>query len=112
MFTGNVDHIECVELHEGDDISDFETQVNSLTEHFVNYDEILVFVDLLGGSPCTVAIKLFAENPKVKLISGMNVPVVLTATLEHEEVSAIVAQGKDSIIDVKEKLTAYEDDDD
>ncbi len=59
-------------------------------------DEILLFGDLVGGSPLTTAANIIAEKQMLEqtiMIGGMNLPLVLSAvlmkdTMDKEELAA------------------------
>ena len=65
-------------------------------------DGVLIFADMLGGTPCNQALTLV--NEKVHLIVGMNLPMILELLGMREtqpaEVSAIIENGRQAIQDV------------
>ena len=64
-------------------------------------DGVLIFADMLGGTPCNQALTLV--NEKVHLIVGMNLPMILELLGMREtqpaEVSAIIENGRQAIQD-------------
>lgn len=50
-------------------------------------DQILVLVDLAGGSPFKTAVTLKSEFPdkKIEVISGLNLPMLTSVLLEEKE---------------------------
>ena len=44
-----------------------------------NLDGILVFVDMFGGTPCNSVAKILKQYPKIDVITGVNLPMLLTA---------------------------------
>ncbi|MCG9625254.1 PTS sugar transporter subunit IIA [Vibrio mediterranei] len=49
------------------------------------YDSTLFLVDLLGGTPCNVASSFLSCNEKVQVVSGVNLPMVLNAINEKDD---------------------------
>ena len=42
-----------------------------------DFDDYLVFADLLGGTPCNVVSRLIMEGQEIELYAGMNLPMVI-----------------------------------
>lgn len=54
--------------------------------------EVLVLSDLFGATPCNVAQRLVL-GPRVRLVTGVNLPMLLRAvTYRHEPVSALAVR--------------------
>ncbi|EIV5818076.1 MULTISPECIES: PTS sugar transporter subunit IIA [Klebsiella] len=43
------------------------------------YSGILILCDMKGGSPCNVAMLLARKNERLKIITGVNIPVLVEA---------------------------------
>ena len=76
--------------------------VKTIMESVLDGDEVFVFTDMLGGS----VTQYFAPyaNDHIHIICGMNLPLVLSIALMHEEklseneISSIIEESKQSII--------------
>lgn len=104
MIAGENDHLYSVSLVPEDGKEEFVQKLRLVDQLLETYETILIFADLLGGSPCNAAIETYVENEKVQLISGMNLPMVLTAIMADSSNEWLITEGKDGIQDVKEKL--------
>ena len=51
---------------------------------------MLVFTDVLGATPSNIAHRLL-DNPQVRVITGVNLPALITALSHHEECAARIA---------------------
>lgn len=101
MITGVSDDIYCVTLSEEGNLI-FEDYLRQIMEDTKDYQNVVVFADLYGGSPCNTALKKVLDKKNYSLISGMNLSMVLTATLNKEEsVNSLLNVGKNAILDVK-----------
>lgn len=65
-------------------------------------DEILVLADLFGGSPFNRVLIEVSQDDNIKLISGVNLPMVIEAVMNEtskldEVLLQIIESGKDSI---------------
>lgn len=102
MIAGQVDNLYAVCLDPTDGPEEFKTKLTAVNSELEQYDEVLLFADLFGGSPCNTAFQYYLANEKVHLIAGMNFPMVLTAILsEWETVENLIALGQESIVDVR-----------
>ncbi|EKK8360993.1 PTS mannose transporter subunit IIA, partial [Salmonella enterica] len=46
----------------------------------------MIFCDMKGGSPANVAMKLASNNKKIKIVTGVNIPVIVEAiTMAKDE---------------------------
>ena len=82
-------------------------------------DELILFGDLIGGSPLTTAANVIAEEgllSRTRMIGGMNLPLVLTAALMKDsmETEDLVGMPQDEAKDaIKEFcITTEENEDD
>lgn len=113
MIAGNVDDVYSVCLDEVGGPVKFTEDLEKLKPEIEKYDEVLIFADLWGGSPCNTAYQFFAENSKVELIAGMNFGMVLTAILSPDaSVNDLVQTGKDAVINVREYIQSMASDED
>lgn len=107
LIMGNVEQFDIVSLLAGQDIDEFKQEVLRKIRKLDTGDGVFVFVDLFGASPYNAALyasmKLKEEHIQVRLLTGMNLPMVLetlvmrsTHTLE-EIVKITIAAGRDGI---------------
>lgn len=113
MIAGEVTNLYSCCLLPSDGPDQFTEKLVALEADFDQYEEILIFADLFGGSPCNTSFIHFAQNPKYHFIAGMNFPMVLTALLsESEPVESLIEQGREGIVDVKTFMAAMSGDED
>ena len=65
-------------------------------------DDILILADLFGGSPFNRALCESCEDKKIKVIAGVNLPMIIEAIMNKSSnlddvVLKIVEYGKDSV---------------
>ncbi|AAK79425.1 PTS system N-acetylgalactosamine-specific IIA component [Clostridium acetobutylicum] len=71
-------------LEDGMSTDKFGEEFNTAIENVTSKDEIILFGDIIGGSPLTTAVNILASKEmlsKAFVLGGMNLPVVLTAIL-------------------------------
>ncbi len=89
---------------DGEGTDKLEADLKNAVESLSNCDGILVFADLVGGSPFKTAAIVTAGNDKVKVIGGSSLPmlceIVMARTMIDDLdmlVSTAINIGKDSI---------------
>ncbi|MCI6844077.1 MAG: PTS sugar transporter subunit IIB [Coriobacteriaceae bacterium] len=92
MIVGKRDDIHTACLDPNDGKEDLDRKLAALEG---------VLADLMGGSPCTAALELYAADARVSVVSGMNLAMVISAVMESAEPEALVAAGHEAIHDVK-----------
>ena len=97
----------------------FAENVRKCISGITEEDEILLFGDLVGGSPLTTAANVIAEQGLMGITvmtGGMNLPLVLSAvlmkdTMDTEElVSMLIPEAREELKEFK--VTSEESDDD
>lgn len=104
MICGELNEVYTVELLPQEDGAAFLEKLNQVFKHFDQTDEVFVFVDLMGGSPCNTVILKAMEHEHVHVISGMNLAAVLTAYLQDVDVLQVLEAGIHNLMDVKDYL--------
>ena len=114
MITGTIDDIYYTCLESGDQSEEFIDKLRNEIDKLSKYEEVIVFADLYGGSPCNNAMKYLVNDDKYRIISGMNLSMVISASLNEEEhVDSLLNIGRNAIIDVKDIYNSmkYDDED-
>jgi len=84
----------------------FRKCISAITEN----DEILLFGDIVGGSPLTTAANIIAEKNLLKqtvMVGGMNLPLVLSAALmkdtmgTQELIATLLTEAREEIKEFK-----------
>ncbi len=112
MIAGEVSNLHNVCLESTDGPESFTKKLEEIKPTLDTYEHVLIFADLLGGSPCNTALQYFLTDQKYNFIAGMNFPMVLTALLSDNDVPTLIQQGKEGIVDVREFMKSRMSDDD
>ena len=78
--------IRSTSLENGMSSTVYAENVRKCISGITSEDEILLFGDLVGGSPLTTAANVIAEAglmDKTAMAGGMNLPLVLSAAISH-----------------------------
>lgn len=107
MILGEIDHAQTVCLYPEEGADDFQRKFEHALENASG--EIVVFCDIMGGTPCNVAMRYL---PRLAgLYSGMNLPMVISYVSE-DGTEGLLENAKEQIHDVGAKLKALSSGDD
>lgn len=111
MIMGPQDSIHTVALLPQEGPDEFRDKFLNTVKEF---DDFVVFADLLGGTPCNVVSRLIMEGQDIPLYAGMNMPMVIefiNASLTGEQI-AFDEKASENIQNVNSVLSAMLTDDD
>ena len=83
LIAGKQEKVKTIGLHHEDGVEEFETKVNQALEELDDGDGVLVFVDILGGTPSNVIFRSLAKK-RFKAIAGMNMAMVIQAVMMRD----------------------------
>ncbi len=111
LFLGeDLEQIEAVCLQPQDNPDEFVNVLAEAVKRVDSGDGVLVFCDLLFGSPCNCMARILGDN--VEVVTGMNLPMVLevmtSRTFSKPDVTALIETGKSGVADLKAVLAAAE----
>ena len=107
MIVGKQDHVHVVALTPDGDNRQFEEEL--LKKMKALNGSSLIIADLLGGTPCNVALSNYLESENVEIIAGMSLPLDIEATLNSTAtVKELIQAATTGIVDVKQKMKQTE----
>lgn len=107
MIVGKQDHVHVVALTPDGDNRQFEEEL--IKKMKALNGSSLIIADLLGGTPCNVALSNYLESENVEIIAGMSLPLVIEATLNSTAtVKELIQAATTGIVDVKQKMKQTE----
>ncbi|NGT34606.1 PTS sugar transporter subunit IIA [Clostridium perfringens] len=111
MICGTKEKFSIVSLKRGQDAESFGEELGEKINELNSDEGVVVLVDLLGATPMNQSALNLYKSDKVEVITGVNLPMVVTATMERdyfsdikELVEKIKNDGKDSVCSVRELL--------
>ena len=110
MIIGDVESIKAFSSYR-----DEEIKIGNLIEEVIieNYDvnKIFVLTDIFGGSVNNEIINLMKKYPKINLISGMNLPLVISIAtsdnISEELLNQYIKDSQEAIINCNTLLNNY-----
>ena len=114
MIVGEVTNLSTFVL-ERDDMDPISYQVRRELDGFDASDEVIICTDMVGSSVNNDMVGLLGDYPNVTLVSGMNLPLVITLVLDEgpateDELDDIVAQASEGIKNCSKVLRVQEED--
>ena len=76
MLLGNRDDVAAKSAYISDNELSIESEIQNILSKFNDNDELIIFTDLFGGSVNNEAMK-FIKDSRVKIIAGMNIPLII-----------------------------------
>ena len=101
MFSGKIDNCFTLPLIEGQSIEDFEFKMDEIVKKFDEKDDLVILTDLRGGTPYNMGIKTIFGRDNTWVISGMNVPMILSIAMrdEDENIEELISYSLDRSIE-------------
>ncbi len=107
MILGEIEGAQTVSLYPDEGTEDFQKKFEQALDNATG--DIVVFADLMGGTPCNVAMRYLDRI--AGLYSGMNLPMVINYVSE-ESTEGLLEETKEQLCDVGAKLKSMSCDDD
>lgn len=104
-------------LKDGMGANEFAENVKELLKVVKEDDEIILFADLIGGSPLSTAANVIAELgllSRTKMVGGMNLPLVITTVLskDDDDTSSVIAEALEAATGQLHEFKIEADDED
>ena len=110
IFSGEPQQIRALCLLPGEEITDFMKTLEDAIQEVDTGDGVVIFCDLLFGSPCNCSARLLQDPvyaEKISVITGMNLCMVLEYIGSREagmKREALVNTGQQGIVDFTKML--------
>lgn len=101
MITGPTEHLFSVSLLPDESPEGFGEKL-AMASQEIGGEETLVLIDLLGGTPCNVAVHQVLKG-NVECVTGVNLPMLLELVMSRDDASlpelaeAIAQAGREAI---------------
>ena len=111
IFCGEPEQFEVLSLLPQADVQEFMVEMKAAIQRVDTGDGVVVFCDLLFGSPCNCCAKIIhdTEDVTVDVITGMNLSMVLEFVNAREQgmdTAALVYTGQQGIVDFNRLLAS------
>jgi len=85
-IVGEQEYVETICVQPRDGLETVRARIQALITQWEQIDvrDIVIMVDLFGGTPCNAAIP-FLTNPRIDIVSGVNLSMLLTAITHRKD---------------------------
>jgi mannose PTS system EIIA component len=106
MIHGKQKKIRTICLEGNNSIESLKEKIDRTIEE-LNVEEILILVDILGGTPYNAAC-LFMDRKNINVITGMNMPMIVEIipymVQDLEKISSLAEHfGKSGVVNIRER---------
>lgn len=92
MIMGSQENIGAIGFEAGQNVADLQEKLCQTLQENAGNGEALVLVDLRGGSPYNAAAMLAMTMPKVKVVTGVNLPMLLGILSSRDLAAPVLSQ--------------------
>ncbi len=78
QIVGELQHVAACSVDTSASLEDIKIQLRNAVKAVDDGDGVIVFADLIGGSPCTQSLSLCRQN-RMEVLTGVNLPMLLKA---------------------------------
>lgn len=83
MITGKQDECQTVKFVMGESLDKLKDDIVDHINKFENTSDTLCLADLKGGTPFNVLVELTKKYPKMDIITGVNVPMLMETFIQR-----------------------------
>jgi PTS system mannose-specific IIA component len=84
QIVGEMPHVESCSVEPGSAPEELKLQLREAVRRVDDGDGVIVFADLIGGSPCTQSLSL-CQQARIEVLTGVNLPMLLKANQMRTE---------------------------
>ena len=84
MIFGKLKKCSTITFVPGENTETLKSKFNELINNFNKDENILIIVDLFGGSPYNAAFEIAMENSNIEILTGLSVPMLLDILAQRE----------------------------
>lgn len=85
QIVGEVPRVATLSVEPGSSPEEIRAKVKEAVRSVDDGEGVLVFADLIGGTPCTQSLSL-CQQARIEVVTGVNLPMLLKATSLRGEV--------------------------
>ncbi len=78
-----------VDFVDGDSVDDLAQKLKQATSRLASCDGILIFTDLLNGSPFNICVQLALADSRIRLVYGVNASMLLESCSQRWELDTV-----------------------
>ena len=84
LIVGKQENMESIGVYHGDGVDAIEDKVSTALKRLNQGEGVLVFVDIVGGTPSNTIFK-YIKNEQIRALSDVNMPMVVNAVFNRTQ---------------------------
>ncbi|MBN1265186.1 MAG: PTS sugar transporter subunit IIA [Anaerolineales bacterium] len=84
MIVGPQEQLEAIALLETEAVEDLMEKIEASIKKVEKGEGVLIFVDIPGASPFNASARIAMENKAIRVVSGMNLPMLAEVLVSRE----------------------------
>ncbi len=112
FFGEDIEKVKALCLLPSDDPEGFDERIREAIAEIDDGSGVVGFCDLLGGTPSNRSMYIVAENPRFKVITGMNLTMLLellgrrmmTETIEELDIDELMEIGQGGVVSLNKMM--------
>lgn len=108
LIMGEQEAFVAVDFPEGDTKTEIENNMHQAIESLKDSEEIIIFCDLLSGSPFNTAIMEAMKDERIHVLYGTNLGMLMESTLKRTMGTSALEIVNDAVMIGKESIGKFE----
>ncbi|CAJ1197194.1 PTS system mannose-specific EIIAB component [Companilactobacillus paralimentarius] len=111
LIVGKTDNIKCFGMTKDKSSETGKKELSNLIDS-VDESNLIILTDLFGGSSANICMELLLQGHKFKLLTGLNLPMLLSlVTSDNDDISIddltnkIIDSAKSGVVDVNKAIS-------
>ncbi|HOS97539.1 MAG TPA: PTS sugar transporter subunit IIA [Deltaproteobacteria bacterium] len=110
MIVGPTEAFKACSFAQGTDVDDLRKLLKTSIKEVNRGEGVIILTDMFGGTPSNISLS-FLENGKIEVITGVNLPMVITALTKRKgkdigELARMLKEGGSKNIHIASEILA------
>ena len=110
MIVGPTDGFKACSFAQGSDVDSLRRMLKNSIKEVNKGEGVIILTDMFGGTPSNISLS-FLENGKVEVVTGVNLPMVITALTKRKgkdivELTSLLKDGGSKNIHIASEILA------
>jgi mannose PTS system EIIA component len=110
MIVGPAEAFRACSFAQGTDVDDLRKLLKNSIKDVNRGEGVIILTDMFGGTPSNISLS-FLENGKIEVITGVNLPMVITALTKRKdkgisELARLLKEGGSKNIHIASEILA------
>jgi PTS system mannose-specific IIA component len=110
MIVGPTEAFKACSFAQGTDVDDLRKLLRTSIKEVNRGEGVIILTDMFGGTPSNISLS-FLENGKIEVITGVNLPMVITALTKRKgkdigELARMLKEGGSKNIHIASEILA------